>query len=328
MTPARRVALLAQTPLGRVVLAGEPVAFDFDPAEHPRGEPGSPTGGQFVSKGDAGHTGPATIRGQAVRLENGKVVEGPKELLGRTFAQKKSPPPSPPVSPKPAAAPPPPKPAASAPAASAPKSAPKPLAFRTGADAVSHFATTYRTNIQAGKGISEKEFPVHAAHLANEMGRIAGLKAVAAALRKRSSRGQSLTLGYSWDSTQEAGVKRGQSSTGGYVFGEGIRLAANPVVPDATPNVGGGHTVGGDLGTTYRHELGHEVLASGVPAGKRREWVRKFGKYVGTPAVSRYGGTNENELFSEAFAAYTSKNYRRGSLPADMETWLDKNVRG
>jgi hypothetical protein len=77
--------------------------------------------------------------------------------------------------------------------------------------------------------------------------------------------------------------------------------------------------VGNDLTSYFRHELGHDLYNVGFPRSRQMDWNKRFEKYVGTATVSRYGGTNTSELFSESFSAYSNRNYVRGSLPADVE---------
>lgn len=98
------------------------------------------------------------------------------------------------------------------------------------------------------------------------------------------------------------------------------------------PTVGKGTwNVGSDFGTVFRHEYGHRFHGEMTPS-QDVQWTSIADNYVGLnihkgqTAVSRYAATNERELFAECFAAFTSRKYVRGSLPSDIEKFLDKVV--
>lgn len=225
------------------------------------------------------------------------------------------PPPPPPPSPPP----PPaftPAPAPEAPKADAPRPA-RPKPFASAAEAESHFQSAHKLRVKRGS-LSESEFVAHADVLNEEATRLGGMKAVRDAVKRRAATPQTLELG---------ATHLGSQVKGKYTAFKGIEINTGNLTPDAEP-VFGGHTVGNDVGSTYRHELGHEVYNTVLSRGKQMEWNKKFQKYVGTSTVSRYGGTNTSELFSESFSAYTSAKYKRGSLPPDVESWLDKHVKG
>lgn len=268
------------------------------------------------------------VGGQSLTVEIGKdgratVVEGPKEMIGKTFRRKEStaaaptaPPQPPPVKEKPSAASPPPPP----PKAPAQPAGP-PAAFATAAEAEAHYRGRYHVALRKGSAVSEAEFLEAAAHLARETDRLSTTfplvaKAVA---RRKSTPGQELEVG-------EAGHFKGQAEAGKYTAFRGIRLDKAGIDPKAVPDVGGGrHTTGTDLGSVYRHELGHEVWETALPRAAQSAWIRMYDKsYAKGTEVSNYGGTHPNELWSEAFSAYTSANYKAGSLPADIEKFMAK----
>lgn len=296
--------------------------------------PGGFQPGNTCAGGGAGGAAPAggpgsrknvMIGGKAVTLEiqsdgAGKVVAGPPDMVGRVFRRNPVSPAAKPPDPPPAEAKPGPAPKTEPPKAAAPAA---PRSFRTNEEAEAHFSATLKTNLRKGKTIGDAEYRKQAAHVAEEFGRLGQFKGVKATLKKRTSRGQGLELGTDFDA--DTGSAAG--AAGAYKFGEGIRLSAQPVSPNAAPQLGQ-YNVGGDLGTTFRHELGHEVFQAGFSGARRSEWTRLTADLVGTATVSRYGGTNSSELFSEAFAAYTSRNYRRGSLPSHVERFMDQHVRG
>lgn len=189
--------------------------------------------------------------------------------------------------------------------------------FTSVEDAETHFSENHRTNLKQGK-LTEKEFLQASTAIDGEFTRMSGeYKAVRDTIKKRGSRERSLELGREFS----------DNTMGKYSYGEGIEIAKSPIDSKVVPSFGG-HTVGSDLATTVRHEFGHEVFNETFSSSKRNDFGKRFAKYVGTSTISRYGGTNISELFSESFSAYTSPNYKRGSLPPDMESWLDKNVKG
>lgn len=261
------------------------------------------------------------------------------------------PPPKPPGGPggaaKPPTAPPPGKPAPAAPATPAAKPAantaahgptdnsfcgtgpgggvdptcsPGERSFGSPAAAESHFQSSYNTRLSRPSSMSDSEYTAAASHLATETDRLAAeYPTVRKALKLRSSTPQTLEVG-------TAGRFQGQAEAGKYTAFRGIQLDSAPVDPAAVPQVGAGrHTTGTDLGSVYRHELGHEVWETALSRVTRSAWIRLYDKsHAGSTAVSTYGGTHPNELFSESFSAYTSPHYRRGSLPGDIESFMDK----
>jgi len=88
----------------------------------------------------------------------------------------------------------------------------------------------------------------------------------------------------------------------------------------------GKNTVGGDVHTTFRHEVGHHVHRSyytrwdsiyEAPTNPKRYW---------TKAVSKYAASNDMECFAECFAAYTSPKYKMGMLPKNVEDFMKEVV--
>lgn len=41
--------------------------------------------------------------------------------------------------------------------------------------------------------------------------------------------------------------------------------------------------------------------------------------------VSRYAGTNYEEALAESFCAYTDPDYKKGMLPKDVESFMEKH---
>ncbi len=94
----------------------------------------------------------------------------------------------------------------------------------------------------------------------------------------------------------------------------------------------GKFNVGIDLQSTFRHEYGHRYWSNGLSDSNRGQWNRLSGQYLrkidGKWPVSEYGTTDPDELFAESFSAYAHKNYVRGSLPKDIEVYMDVFVKG
>jgi hypothetical protein len=87
-----------------------------------------------------------------------------------------------------------------------------------------------------------------------------------------------------------------------------------------------------NFGSAIRHEYGHRVHLRLLSEKPKREWKklsrRYIGKKEGVKRVSKYGSSDERELFAESFTAYTSKGYKRGDLPKDIESFLDTYLGG
>jgi len=116
-------------------------------------------------------------------------------------------------------------------------------------------------------------------------------------------------------------------SSSAYKFGVGIRLGKIPLADEQVPAIGS-HAVdgGSDLRMQFRHEFAHEIFNTQLNKSQKSSWEAVAKPLLGTSTVSRYGGTNSSELFSEAFAAYTSPKYKPGSLPSSVEGWMRKNL--
>ena len=183
-------------------------------------------------------------------------------------------------------------------------------------DAEDHFFSEYKVDILPGK-LDDAEFLKQAQAIDGELSRMRGHKLVKKNVRN-TARPLKLELGRDFSDEK--------STSGKYILGERIevsdKLRSNP---DDKPSFGG-HVVGKGAEATFRHEYGHDVWNRTLSNSKRNEFTKKFDKYVGNNTISRYGGTNSSELFAESFSAYTSKNYERGSLPSDVETWMDKTI--
>lgn len=91
------------------------------------------------------------------------------------------------------------------------------------------------------------------------------------------------------------------------------------------------HNVGKGTKDTLRHEYGHKVWYEMLSSNERSKFgsigsrmIRKVGKSVWSDRhpVSQYAGTNIQELYAESFSAYTHPNYKEGSLPAEIESFL------
>lgn len=93
----------------------------------------------------------------------------------------------------------------------------------------------------------------------------------------------------------------------------------------------GGPTVGQDYATAFRHEFGHHTqdnLERPIDplTGKKLSWQNIANKFIGNDKptlVSEYAKLNHKELFAESFAVYTGREYKRGSLPKEIENYLD-----
>ncbi len=107
----------------------------------------------------------------------------------------------------------------------------------------------------------------------------------------------------------------------------GDRRIARAIRPET-----GKWTIGNDLASDFRDEYGHVVQEKLLLRNQWTEWKSLSKKYVKKPAgeklVSKYGATNDSELFAESFTAYTSEGYKRGLLPQDIEKFLDTYIKG
>lgn len=279
-------------------------------------DPSCGAGGGDAKPAGTGKFKKVNYKGGTVTIElgadgKGTIVDGPKEHLGKVLSKPAKPTPAKAASPSPP--PPAPKPADS--------QKPSPKEFKDAGEAEAHFAAAYHTTLRKGAGADHAEYLAAAAHIAAETDRMAAAYPLAAkVIRSRKATPQTLEVG------ERMGTFKGSEEAGKYTAYRGIQLSSAPVDPKHAPVLGGGHhTVGTDLGTLYRHEFGHEVWETGLSRASQAAWVRMYDKsFKGSTAVSNYGGTHPGELWSESFAAYTSANYRRGSLPAEIERFMDK----
>lgn len=108
----------------------------------------------------------------------------------------------------------------------------------------------------------------------------------------------------------------------------GIRFATElPKIADVGgPNLTG-FSVGQDVTTGFLHEFGHHVHMKLMTNSERLDWAAIAKPYLGetaNPYVSIYAKSNDKELFAEAFAAYNHPRYSPGSLPKDIEEFLER----
>lgn len=92
------------------------------------------------------------------------------------------------------------------------------------------------------------------------------------------------------------------------------------------------HNVSVGTRGTWTHEVGHKFWYEQMTVSERNEFSRVAAKYVtGGRAgsyhpISTYAGTNDKEVWAEAFCAYLHPDYTRRLLPADIEAQMDKFV--
>jgi hypothetical protein len=83
-----------------------------------------------------------------------------------------------------------------------------------------------------------------------------------------------------------------------------------------------------------RHELGHHLVfqlkTKDVTSGGWGSLYNSHDKSWWAKNVSKYGSSNSGEAFAESFAAYTHPQYGivGKRLPADIEDWFDKVLKG
>lgn len=80
-----------------------------------------------------------------------------------------------------------------------------------------------------------------------------------------------------------------------------------------------------EFASVFRHEFGHHVFFKGVQK-KELDFLKKY--YMKKTRVLKgdvtiYGATNYDELGAEIFSIYTSPNYKKGTLPKEIETFLE-----
>jgi hypothetical protein len=88
--------------------------------------------------------------------------------------------------------------------------------------------------------------------------------------------------------------------------------------------------------TTFRHEFAHhvhKVLLPNSPALRVFDrkwddiWRSKGGSWF-EKHVTEYSGTNIREAFAESFTAFTAKNYKKGTLPKELEDYFTQLFKG
>ena len=85
-------------------------------------------------------------------------------------------------------------------------------------------------------------------------------------------------------------------------------------------------TVGESVDDVTRHEYGHamhEQVWKDKKARTEFEMIYKKNKND----VSYYAATNQHEFFAESFGAWTHPNYEQGTLPKDVEKYLERNFK-
>lgn len=87
-------------------------------------------------------------------------------------------------------------------------------------------------------------------------------------------------------------------------------------------------TNGGSIIGVAKHELGHKLYYKTVVKNKSNqgEWKAITSDHTLALKVSKYAQTSPGELFSESFAAYTHKDYVKGTLPKPIEDFMAKVV--
>lgn len=78
----------------------------------------------------------------------------------------------------------------------------------------------------------------------------------------------------------------------------------------------------------YRHEMGHHMHETVLGKAAQRDWKsiwKARNKQEWQSTLSRYGATNEFELFAEAFSAFTSPVETEGGLPDDVLSFMTKH---
>ncbi len=137
------------------------------------------------------------------------------------------------------------------------------------------------------------------------------------------------------DAAQVTGFGQGEGLAGTYlkpgVLGEGdfisVALNANRArIKDVLTL--GDWTVNASARGTLLHELGHGVFSRRIVSTTKRRWTDIFRKLNRNPLliednISVYATTNAEELFAESFSAWAHPKYRRGSLPKEIEEFLD-----
>ena len=114
------------------------------------------------------------------------------------------------------------------------------------------------------------------------------------------------------------------------------------LLTNESPPLFGSWRVDDSISGAFRHEYGHKFYYESKEIDRSDWWMNVSRDYVRQEStryrgetlppvkgtrVSAYGTTSPEELFAESFSAYTSRHYQRGSLPSEIEGFLDKHVR-
>lgn len=110
-----------------------------------------------------------------------------------------------------------------------------------------------------------------------------------------------------------------------------IRIAGKDKQLTSIPTFGRVHSVGEDIATTFRHEIGHAVRST---VGRRAQekglqsWASLYSRRSRAwwkNNLCEYGATAD-EAFAEAFAGYLSPFYGQAKkkLPKEIENWFEK----
>ena len=78
---------------------------------------------------------------------------------------------------------------------------------------------------------------------------------------------------------------------------------------------------------TVMHEIGH-MLQYKMQNSKQWNSIVKADATGWSKRVSEYGNTHKDELHSECLAYYTMGGYKKGTLPQEVEEFLEKELRG
>ncbi len=112
-----------------------------------------------------------------------------------------------------------------------------------------------------------------------------------------------------------------------FIDNSSIEIASKQkVIPQLTIGKNA-YTVGRDIRTLARHEMGHHIQSI-IPQGfKNKEWAEIYKKLKVKKldeTISKHASINSQELFAESFSAYTSPLYKKGMMPQKIEQYFDK----
>lgn len=115
----------------------------------------------------------------------------------------------------------------------------------------------------------------------------------------------------------------------------GGRPGQTPDIDFARPGEGR-WTVNRSQWGTFRHEVGHSVYYHHLDQDMKADWMSLWDKNrfaaeshghtqiaAFRAKISDYGASNASEYWAEAFGSYTHPKYRRGTLPSNVERFLD-----